>query len=51
MIKQFVINIIDSSDAPIAIDLNNNKIDENIAAGSYIGQLSSMDPDQVNGFV
>ncbi len=49
-IKQFVINIKDSVDAPVALDLSNNSIAENEAADAYIGTLSATDADQFSGF-
>ena len=43
--KAFLINILDSNDAPTAITLSNNLITENLPIGSYVGSLSSTDQD------
>lgn len=45
LVKQFIINIKDTNDAPIMLDLSNNAVDENQPARTYIGILTSSDPD------
>lgn len=49
-IKQFLINIKDSVDAPTAMDLEVQSVSENIAIGSTVGYLSTSDADQINNF-
>ncbi len=44
-IKRFTINVTDANDAPTAINLSNNRIDENQSAGVTVGTLSSQDVD------
>lgn len=48
--KQFIINIIDSTDAPIALNIGNNAITENQPAGTFVGILTTTDVDQLTGF-
>jgi hypothetical protein len=42
----FTITIIDLNEAPTDILLNNLSMDENVPAGSVVGTLSAVDPDQ-----
>ncbi len=44
-VKRFTIKVTDANDAPHAITLNNNRIDENQPAGVTVGTLSSADVD------
>lgn len=43
--KRFTINVTDANDPPHAINLSNNRIDENQPAGTTVGTLSSADVD------
>jgi gliding motility-associated-like protein len=51
IIRQFIIDIIDSVDAPTNIDISNISIAENQPIGSLVGTLTSVDEDQLDGFV
>ena len=44
----FVISVKDVNDAPTAITLSDNTIDENSAVGTVIGILSTIDPDDID---
>ena len=44
-VKSLTINIIDVNEVPTSISLSNNQIKENLRAGSVVGQLSVVDPD------
>lgn len=44
-VKRLTINVINTNDAPTAINLSNGRIDENRPAGLTVGGLSSVDPD------
>ncbi len=48
--RQFIVNISDSADAPVEINLSNNQLDENAGNRAFIGLLSTIDEDQVSGF-
>ncbi|TAE85277.1 MAG: hypothetical protein EAY81_06650 [Bacteroidetes bacterium] len=48
--RQFIINVTDSNDKPTAIQLSNNSIAENLPSGTFIGLLTSTDPDQSSNF-
>ena len=48
--KQFNISIKDTTDGPSDILLDNNLVAENLASGSFIGQLSSIDEDATDSF-
>jgi large repetitive protein len=48
--RQFVINIKDTNDMPLAMELDNNTVDENQPAGTFVGLLSATDPDQAESF-
>jgi hypothetical protein len=48
--KAFVINILNTNEAPIEIDITNNSVDENSAIGSVIGQLNTTDVDNGDSF-
>ncbi|MCF8255686.1 MAG: cadherin domain-containing protein, partial [Bacteroidia bacterium] len=43
--KQFSLTVTDSNDAPTAINLTNSSIQENLPIHSYVGTLSTTDPD------
>ncbi len=43
--KRFTINVTNVNDPPTAINLSNNRIDENQAAGVTVGTLTSVDSD------
>ncbi|MCB0184553.1 MAG: cadherin-like domain-containing protein, partial [Caldilineaceae bacterium] len=43
--KRLTVNVTDANDAPTAINLSNNRIDENQSAGVTVGTLSSQDVD------
>lgn len=49
--RQFVINIKDSVDAPVSLEMSGGTINENESIDAYVGSLSANDPDQVSGFV
>ena len=44
----FVISVKDVNDAPTAITLSNDTIDENSAVGTVIGILNTIDPDDID---
>ncbi len=46
--KDLVVTVQNGNDAPSAVNLSNNRIDENQAAGATVGTLSSVDPDAGN---
>src|SRR5690606_7550532 len=46
----FQINIKDTNDAPTDLLISNNTINENAASGTFIGKLSSIDPDNNTTF-
>jgi VCBS repeat-containing protein len=48
--KQLTITVTNVNESPIAINLSNNAIDEDVAAGSLVGTLSSTDPDAGDTF-
>lgn len=48
--KQFVINIVDSNDAPTNVILSNNTVDENLPANAFVGMIYSTDADANNTF-
>ncbi len=48
--KQFIINVLDSNDAPFNISISNNSINENEATNTFIGLLSAEDPDALKSF-
>lgn len=43
--QQFVIDILDTNDAPTDINLTNNSIDEDLPVGSPVGEFSTLDVD------
>ena len=48
--KQFIITIKDTNDVPTLLSLNNNTVFENRPIGTYVGRLSTTDPDQASSF-
>ncbi len=48
--KVFTINIIDSNDAPTAINLNSQSVSENLSAGATVGTISTIDADANQSF-
>jgi gliding motility-associated-like protein len=48
--KQFIITIKDTNDAPTLLSLNNNTVFENRPIGTFVGKLSTTDPDQASNF-
>lgn len=50
IVKQFIVNISDSADAPSDMNLSNNQIDENSGNRAFVGLLSTIDEDQASGF-
>jgi gliding motility-associated-like protein len=48
--KQFIVQILDSNDAPNGISLNSLFINENLPANTFIGNLTSNDPDAVGSY-
>ncbi len=48
--KTFVINVLDANDAPTALNLSNNTVNENVALRTRIGLLSSTDADASSTF-
>ena len=44
--QQFVIDILDSNDAPTDIQLNNTSITEDLPVGSTVGEFTNLDVDQ-----
>jgi gliding motility-associated-like protein len=50
IVRQFVINIIDSVDAPTAVLLSKSSIHENQPGQTFIGILNVEDPDQISNF-
>jgi gliding motility-associated-like protein len=48
--KTFAINVLDANDAPTALALSNNTVNENVALRTRIGVLSSTDADANNTF-
>lgn len=49
--KDIVITVTDENDPPTAINLSNDRIDENQSAGATVGTLSTVDPDTPNDHV
>lgn len=47
--RQFAIAVADTNDAPTAITLTNQSVEENLAPGAYIGQVLAIDPDMASG--
>ncbi len=43
--KQFVVQILDSNDAPNGLSLNSIVIDENMASNTFIANINTSDPD------
>ncbi|MCG9881106.1 MAG: cadherin domain-containing protein [Bacteroidia bacterium] len=43
--KQLLLQVVDSNDAPSAINLTNTSIAENLPANSFVAKLSANDPD------
>lgn len=43
--KQLLLTVVDSNDAPTAINLTNSSVYENMAAHTFVAKLSSTDPD------
>jgi hypothetical protein len=43
--KQFTISVTNANEGPTDIDLSNDNVDENAAAGTAVGTLSTTDPD------
>ncbi|MFN4973210.1 MAG: cadherin domain-containing protein [Bacteroidota bacterium] len=50
-VRQFVINVTDTNDAPTALTISNLSVSENLPVGSYVGSFTSTDADQTSGFV
>ena len=48
--KQFLLTVTDSNDAPTDIALSNNSISENLSLKTFLGKLSSSDPDGTSSF-
>jgi LPXTG-site transpeptidase (sortase) family protein len=48
--KAFTIIVNDVNEAPTDIDLDNNSVAENLPANTFVGNLSSADPDAGNTF-
>ena len=50
--RAFTVTVNDVNEAPTAIALSNDSVDENVASGTAIGTLSATDPDtgQTHGF-
>jgi len=47
--KDLTIAVTNSNDPPTAINLSNDRVDENQAAGTTVGTLSTVDPDSTDG--
>lgn len=43
--QRFILNVLNTNDAPNAISLSNDQMEENASRGSFIGELSSKDAD------
>lgn len=50
IVRQFLINIVDSVDAPSNIEVSNFTISENLPLSSIVGTITSVDEDQFTGF-
>jgi gliding motility-associated-like protein len=50
LVKQFVINILDSNDAPTDVQMSNLAIAENAGSSAFLGTLTATDADQFTGF-
>ncbi|MEM1170386.1 MAG: S8 family serine peptidase, partial [Cyanobacteria bacterium P01_H01_bin.35] len=48
--EEFTININDVNEVPTDLNLDNNSIDENVAANTLVGTLSTTDPDDGDTF-
>lgn len=44
--SEFTINILDVNEAPAALELSNNKIEENLPVGTVVGTVSAVDADK-----
>jgi len=46
--KQLLLQVVDSNDAPTAINLTNTSISENLPTNTFVAKLSANDPDAVS---
>lgn len=46
----FIVNVNDVNEAPTAVTLSNNTVDEKVAAGTTVGRLGTADPDAGDSF-
>ena len=49
--QAFTINVTNVNETPTAVTLTGNSVDENLAAGTVVGQLGTTDPDAGNTFI
>ena len=47
--RAFTIVVTDRNEAPVAVELSNGTVDENVVAGTPVGRLSCVDPDDPEG--